>query len=172
MLKEKSSSTGPNCWRRVQHPIHRWTFSIAAASTWPPNIPSGRLHAAGFNPESIKKATVVTWLLLNVYKTGDRLHRMKKVATLECVLCLAPLDDCLHFGLKCSELFQIRNQYINKFIDCCPNLKKYLSDENLLSRNYFYDIHRKHEMAIEAKVNTLGRANILHFHVIMSVGPF
>ena len=33
--------------------------------------------AAGSNPVSVTKATVVTWLLLNVYKTGERLYKMK-----------------------------------------------------------------------------------------------
>ena len=34
--------------------------------------------AAGTNPVSIRKATIVTWLLLNVYRTGERLSQMKK----------------------------------------------------------------------------------------------
>ena len=82
--------------------------------------------AAGSNPVSVRKATVVTWLLLNVYKTGERLHKMKKVGSPACVMCLAPLEDRLHFGLKCSQLSQIRNEYLNKFIECCPNISKYL----------------------------------------------
>ena len=96
---------------------------------------------------------------------------------MSCVL--APLEDRLHFGLKCSELFQIRIEYLNKFIECCPNISKYLSEPNVLllilldpysplvpsdikenwrsseeiyklSRNYFYDIHKKREKTMEA----------------------
>ena len=59
--------------------------------------------AAGSNPVSVRKATVVTWLLLNVYRTGERLFKMKKVISPECFLCSAPLDDSLHFALKCSK---------------------------------------------------------------------
>ena len=103
---------------------------------------------------------------------------MKKIKSPECVLCQAPLDDQLHFGLKCSELLQIRSEYLDKFTECCPNLSNYLSEDKLLlilldpysplvpsdiregwrnsdevyklSRNYFYDIHKKREKMIEA----------------------
>ena len=89
------------------------------------------------------------------------------------------MGDQLHFGLQCPELHQIRSQYIVKFTNICPNLTKYFSDPKLLllilldpysplvpsdvregwtttsenvykmSRDYFYDIHKKREKIIE-----------------------
>ena len=136
--------------------------------------------AAGSNPVSIRKATVVTWLLLNVYRTGERLYQMKKAKTAECIQCLAPLDNQLHFALQCMELEKIRSEYLVKFIKICPTLTKYIENKELLllilldpfsplvpsevreswsdsesaykiSRDYFYDIHRKREKILEAK---------------------
>ena len=138
--------------------------------------------AAGSNPISVRKATVVTWLLLNVYKTGERLHKMKKKKTPECVLCQAPVEDQLHFALHCPALFTIRSQYINQFIELCPSITKYMTNETLLlvilldpfspivpneirdwwssssdevyktSRNYFHDLHSKRIKIIENSV--------------------
>ena len=136
--------------------------------------------AAGPNPVSVTKATVVSWLILNVYKTGERLYKMKKSKTPECVTCFAPLDDQIHFALQCTSLSEIRSQYMNKFIEACPNIKKILPNPKLLlvaildpyssflpedlkegwrncneayelSRNYFYDLHKKREKIIESK---------------------
>ena len=134
--------------------------------------------AAGNHPINIKKTTIVSWLLLGVYKTGERLHKMKKVKTPICVLCQAPTESRVHFGLQCPALFNIRSESLNKFVDLCPNLTSYLSNTELLllilldpfspvvpaavrdnwssesdvykiSRNYFYDIHKKREKLME-----------------------
>ena len=136
--------------------------------------------AAGTNPVSVTKATVVTWLLLNLYKTSERLFKMRKTKSPECILCLAPVEDQLHFTLKCPVLFTIRSQYINEFIELCPGITKYISDERVFllslldpfsplvpadvrdswkdsdkvyktSRNFFYDLHKKREKIIEKK---------------------
>ena len=94
-------------------------------------------------------------------------------------MCLAPMDDQIHFGLQCTEFDQIRGQYIRKFINICPNLTKHVSDLRLLllifldpyspfvpsdvregwsttpdkvykiSRDYFYNIHNKREKLID-----------------------
>ena len=130
--------------------------------------------AAGSNPVSVMKATVVTWLLLNTYKTGEKLYKMRKVRSPECVLCQNPVEDQVHFTLKCPVLFPIRSQYINEFIELCPNLVKHTTDEQAFllclldpfsplvpsevretwtdkdqvyktSRNFFYDLHKKRE---------------------------
>ena len=102
---------------------------------------------------------------------------MKKAKTPECVMCQAPLDDRLHFGLQCPALFNIRSEHINKFVDLCPSLTSYLGNTELLlmilldpfspavpaevrnswidssqvydtSRNYFFAIHNKREKFI------------------------
>ena len=140
--------------------------------------------AAGSNPISVMKATVVTWLLLNTYKTGEKLHKMRKTKSPECILCQDPMEDQLHFTLKCPTLFPIRSQYLNQFIELCPSLIKYITDEKTLllslldpfsplvpaevretwtdsdlvyktSRNYFYDLHKKREKLVEK----MGRDN-------------
>ena len=55
------------------------------------NDPHPIWTAAGSNPVSIRKATIVTWLLLNVYRTGERLFQMKKAKPSKCIFCSAPL---------------------------------------------------------------------------------
>ena len=134
--------------------------------------------AAGTNPVSVTKATVVTWLLLNVYKTGKRLYKMKKVKSPACILCSSPLDSQIHFALQCSELAEIRTQYLDKFAQSCPNITNYMENEKLflqilldpfssrvpievkngwsssdeaykLTRNYCYHIHKKRDKLIE-----------------------
>ena len=99
---------------------------------------------------------------------------MKKSKTPECLSCLAPNDTQIHFALQCPSLLEIHNQYLSKFIEACPNLKNILSNPKLLlvalldpyspllpknlkeswrnedeayqlSRNYFYDLHKKRE---------------------------
>ena len=136
--------------------------------------------AAGTNPVSVTKATVVSWLLLNVYKTAERLHKMRKLKSPECLSCLAPVDDEVHFGLQCLSLVEIRSEYMSKFTEACPNISKYLSNPKVLlvalldpfsplvpndlkegwrnkdeayklSRNYFYDLHKKREKINENK---------------------
>ena len=136
--------------------------------------------AAGTNPVSVTKATVVSWLLLNVYKTAERLHKMRKLKSPECLSCLAPVDDQVHFGLQCLSLVEIRSEYMSKFTEACPNISKYLSNPKVLlvalldpfsplvpndlnngwrnkdeayklSRNYFYDLHKKREKINENK---------------------
>ena len=146
--------------------------------------------AAGSNPVYVMKATVITWLLLNVYKTGARLFKMRKVKSPECVLCHSPLEDQLHFALACSALFNIRSAYINKFIELCPILTNFLSDEKTLllslldpyspllpaeiregwtdqdlvyktSRNYFYDLHKKREKIIGSEKQESDNSKIM-----------
>ena len=136
--------------------------------------------AAGPNPVSVTKATVVSWLLLNVYKTGERLHKFKKSKTPECVSCLAPVDSQIHFALQCPSLSEIRSQFMKKFFEACPELKQIHSNPQLfilalldpfspllpedirdswrdsdeayeLSRNYFYNLHKKREKINESK---------------------
>ena len=41
---------------------------------------------AGSNSISVQRATVVTWILLGVYKTRERLHTMNKVSSPNCLL--------------------------------------------------------------------------------------
>ena len=103
---------------------------------------------------------------------------MRKTKSPECILCQDPLEGQLHFTLKCPSLFQIRSQYLNKFIELCPSLIKYITEEKTLllslldpfsplvpaevreswtdndlvyktSRNYFYDLHKKREKLVE-----------------------
>ena len=113
----------------------------------------GPPFSSSSNPVSTTKATVVTWLLLNVY-----------------------------FALQCPTLNEIRSEYMGKFIAACPNIEKYKLDQQLLflalldpyspylpediretwknkelayqlSRNYFYDMHKKREKIMETSTN-------------------
>ena len=105
---------------------------------------------------------------------------MRKLKSPECLSCLAPVDDQVHFGLQCLSLVEIRSEYMSKFTEACPNISKYLSNPKVLlvalldpfsplvpndlnngwrnkdeayklSRNYFYDLHKKREKINEDK---------------------
>ena len=107
---------------------------------------------------------------------------MKKVKTPQCDLCLESLENQLHFALQCGALREIRSQYMTKFIAACPNITQYISNQQILflaildpfspllpedirggwkssneiyelSRNYFYDLHKKREKIIETTSN-------------------
>ena len=107
---------------------------------------------------------------------------MKQSKSPECLSCLAPLDHQIHFALQCSSLSEIRTQYMDKFIKACPNIKQFVScpktlllalldpfspllpnelkegwrnseEAYQLSRNYFYDLHKKREKLNETASN-------------------
>ena len=73
--------------------------------------------AAGSNSISIQRATVVSWLLLGVYQTRQRLYSINKVSSPHCVLCKNPdtVESQIHFTLVCPALNNIREIYLAKF---------------------------------------------------------
>ena len=74
----------------------------------------------------MKKTCVVSWLLLGVFQTGERLLTTKKSKSAQCVLCHCPLDDRLHFMLSCPLLNDIREDFICQMVANCPPLMNYL----------------------------------------------
>ena len=95
-----------------------------------------------------------------------------------CLQCADPLEDQLHFALNCAASNEIRSQYMDKFIEACPNIAQYFSNQNILflalldpfsaflpidikegwsskeeayklSMNFFFHLHKKREKLIE-----------------------
>ena len=89
--------------------------------------------AAGSNSISVQRATVVSWLLLGVYKTMERLHTMNKVSSPTCLLCEEGdlVEDQLHFALFCTAFSEIRNFYFKKIIDLNHRLNDIRDDHQM-----------------------------------------
>ena len=89
--------------------------------------------AAGSNSISVQRATVVTWLLLGVYKTRERLHTMSKVSSPKCLLCVDDdlVEDQLHFALFCPVFKEIRTFFFEKFLYVNHKLNDIKDDHQL-----------------------------------------
>ena len=79
---------------------------------------------------SVTKTTIVSWFLLGVYKTQERLFKMKKTFSPNCLLCESPskspiIEDRKHLALECEAYDEMRQQYLDKFNLICPTLHKY-----------------------------------------------
>lgn len=90
---------------------------------------------------SVQKATIVSWFFLGVYKTQERLYKMKKVFSPNCLLCQSPpqhSDDSVHtesrshLALQCVAFSEIRKNYFDKFIAICPVLATHMDTSDKL----------------------------------------
>ena len=70
------------------------------------------------------------WLLLGVYNTQERLARMRKVKSADCVLCpdvgdSPVIEDRVHFLLSCPVLAETRENFMSQLVDLSPVVVKY-----------------------------------------------
>ena len=101
---------------------------------------SSRLHlksphpiwtAAGRDSTSTKRATIVLWFLLGAYNTGERLFKMGKNKSPNCVLCTeqslsTQVDDRAHFLLSCPAFGDIREDFLSQFVVLSPALVNHM----------------------------------------------
>ena len=84
------------------------------------------MGAAGSDSISVQRATVVSWILLGVYHTRQKLHTMKKVDSPHCILCSNPVEgvveDRNHLTLLCPIFSEIRGVYFKKIEEINPNI--------------------------------------------------
>ena len=134
---------------------------------------------AGLNATEVKKACVVKWMLLGVYRTREVLHKMKKTKSNLCTACPANAVGSLeHYLLYCQFVKEIRDKFVPQRFRNNPNVSSLLQNEDALmisildpessllpedvrfnwesttdiyelSRNYVYNIHKKYEKCYE-----------------------
>ena len=91
--------------------------------------------AAGRDDVATRRATYCMWLLLGVYNTAERMHKMKLARTPYCVLChndsASPVvENRAHFLLSCPALREIREDFFNQFNSLSPVLMNHREVSN------------------------------------------
>ena len=130
---------------------------------------------AGLEATEVKKACVVNWMLLGVYRTREVLHKMKKIKSNLCTACtMNAIGSLEHYLLYCQFTSEIRENFLPKFILSNSQITSLLDNEvalvisildpestllpetvrsnwessktiYALSRDYVYNIHKKFE---------------------------
>ena len=88
---------------------------------------------AGLDATEVRKAGVVNWMTLGVYKTREVLHKMKLVKSDLCTACTMNVIGSLpHYLLYCPFTEEIRQKYVPKFILSNPKVARLAGDETAL----------------------------------------
>ena len=136
---------------------------------------------AGLDSKEVKKAAVVNWMTLGVYKTREILHKMKIVKSPMCTACCTnSVGSLSHYLLYCPYTEEIRQKYVPKFIVANPKVARLVGNEAALklsildpessllpeeirynwesstgiyalSRDYVYNVHNKFEKFYDVK---------------------
>ena len=94
------------------------------------DVPMNIWRRAGLNSEQATKATVVSWMLLGVFKTREKLAKMKKVKSDKCLACGEnEIESLPHLLLKCTYYAKIREEYLPKLAILNPNFSSILNNE-------------------------------------------
>ena len=95
--------------------------------------------AAAGDSIGTSQATIQMWLLLGCYNTQERLVKMNKVTSPNCVLCpgvseIAQIEDRVHFLLSCPALSETREDFLCQLVNLSPVIVNYIgvSSEFLL----------------------------------------
>ena len=140
------------------------------------DMPMNTWIQAGLNSEQSKKATVVSWMLLGVFKTRKRLFVMKKTKGDKCLACDENKTENLsHLLLSCPFYESIREEYLPRLAILNKNFSEIIKEEkNIIisildpdstllppqarlhceeafniSRSYCYDVYKKREKFYE-----------------------
>ena len=130
---------------------------------------------AGLDSAEVKKACIVNWMLLGVYRTREVLHKMKIVKSNLCTACsMNAIGSLEHYLLYCEFTSDIRENFLPKFILSNSKITSLIDNEvavmisildpessllpdeitlnwessskiYALSRDYVYNLHRKFE---------------------------
>ena len=133
---------------------------------------------AGLNSQQTKKATVVSWILLGVFKTRKKLFVMKKAKNDKCLACDESKPENLsHLLLHCQYYSSIREEYLPRLAIINKHFSEIINEEKntilsildpdstllptnarlhcqeafSISRSYCYDIYKKREKFYEIK---------------------
>ena len=134
--------------------------------------------SAGLNSDQVRKATVVSWMEMGVFKTRQTLAKMKLAKSDACLVCdKSETENLSHLLLYCEFYAKIREEYLPKLTLLNANSKDIMNNEDqlisailnpqsknlpesarlhcdsafALSRSYCYDIYRKREKFYEIK---------------------
>ena len=79
------------------------------------SMPMNTWRQAGINSQQTKKATVVSWMLLGVFKTRKKLFVMKKAKNDKCLACdESKTENLSHLLLHCQFYSIIREEYLSR----------------------------------------------------------
>ena len=133
---------------------------------------------AGLDSGQVRKATIVSWMTLGVFKTRENLSKMKLVKTDKCLACEKNQQENLsHFVLHCDFFSKIREEYLPQLAILNKGFSSIVNDEKLLmlsilnpeskqlpeesrlycdssfkiARSFCYDIYKKREKFYEKK---------------------
>ena len=88
---------------------------------------------AGLCSDSVRKATIVNWMLLGVYFTREFLFKMKKAKSPLCLACSNEtngINETLnHLLLHCTHYIKVREKFIPKYIQHNIQLSEILDNE-------------------------------------------
>ena len=97
------------------------------------SVPMRVWQLAGLCSESVRKATIVSWMILGVYFSRELLHKMKKAKSDLCLACNEDkLENLNHILLYCSYYSEIRENYLPQFITRNKKLSEILDSEDML----------------------------------------
>ena len=76
------------------------------------SVPMRIWQLAGLDALSVKQTTIVNWMILGTYFTGDLLHKMKKAKSPLCLWCgEETIENLKHLVLHCTFYNNIRETY-------------------------------------------------------------
>ena len=111
------------------------TLDLFDASRLDLGSPHPIWSAAARDAVGTRRATYCLWILLGVYNTRERLHKMKQAKTPYCVLCKEESDspqieDRTHFLLSCPALQDTRENFLQQFLSLSPALVDHMEVSN------------------------------------------
>ena len=136
---------------------------------------------AGLDSTNVMKTSTVSWMLLGVYQTREKLKEMNLAKSAECSGCPEKVNESLeHLIFYCSYYQKIRETYLPQFININCKIVDILDNEHLkllaildpkppklppdvrnnwscattayqISRNFCHDLHKKRKKLYEQK---------------------
>ena len=109
------------------------TLSILDICSLSVTQPAKLWSMAGLDAVEVKKACIVNYMSLGVYRTREVLHKMKKTKSNLCTACSNNAIGSLeHYLLYCPFTQEIREHFIPKFIQCNPKITSLIDNEAAL----------------------------------------
>ena len=85
---------------------------------------------AGLEANEIKKACIVNWMTLGVFRTGENLYKMKKAKFKMCTACPKNAIGSLeHYLLYCEFVKETREKFLPQFILSNPEITNLFENE-------------------------------------------
>ena len=116
------------------------------------SVPMRLWQLAGLCSDSVRKATIVNWMVMGVYFTRELLFAMKKTMSSLCLGCDENVNENLtHFLLYCSFYKDIRENFLPKFIEINLKISNIIEDERMIMLSILDPLHS--ELPVEISRN-------------------